>query len=274
MAEPSAVERHYSRGDLWERICDGLRAAGKDPDRLRPDDLLPVDQLHIRGPEATLELAQLAGIQPGWGVLDVGGGLGGSARTLARRLRCQVTVLDLTEEFTRVGARLCERMDLAGLVHFQHGSALAMPFIDQRFDAVWTQHSTMNIEDKPRLYEEARRVLRRGGRLAMHEITAGPEGSPSYPTPWADDASASFLLPQGDLRALVARHGFRELAWQDTTIETLEWFRRVAPAPGAPVPPLGLHVVLGEGAPAMRLGQERNFAERRLEVVQAVFERR
>ena len=272
MPEPSDVARHYTSGDLAQRILAGLRAEGKDPDRPQPEDLAPVDQMHIGGRAATLKLAQLAGIEPGWQVLDVGGGLGGAARTLARQLRCQVTVLDITEELVRVGAMLSERMDLAGLVHFRHGSALDLPFPDGRFDAVWTQHSTMNIQDKQRLYQGAHRVLRKGGRLAMHEVLAGLVQPVGYPTPWAADESTSFLLPQAELRALIARRGFRQLAWEDVTEASLEWFRRVAPSIGPP-PPLGVHLILGDKASAVLRGQVRNLAERRIEVIQAAFER-
>ena len=273
MPQPSDIARHYTRGHLAERIFDGLRAEGKDPGRLKPEDTSPVDQFHIRGRAATLELAQLAGIQPGWQVLDVGGGLGGPARVLAREMRCQVTVLDLTEEFVRVGALLSERMDLAGLVHFRHGDAQDMPFVDGRFDAVWTQHSTMNIRDKQRLYESARRVLRRGGRLAMHEVVAGPVQPVHYPTPWADSEEASFLLSQEELRSLIGRCGFKELAWQDVTEASREWFERAAAPSVAPPPPLGLHLVLGQHAAQMMRGQVLNLQEGRVEVVMAAFER-
>lgn len=273
MPGQSDVERHYTRGDLGERILHGLRISGANMERLRPEDLLPIDQFHARGRTAVLELSKLAGIGPGWQVLDIGGGLGGPARVLATELRCQVTVLDSTEELVRVGAMLTERMDLACDVHFRYGSGTDLPFIDQRFDAVWTQHSTMNIGDKQRLYAEAHRVLRRGGRLAMHEVVAGAIQPVLYPTPWSADGSGSFLLPQQDLRALIRQAGFRELAWQDVTQESLEWFKRVAPPAGAATPPLGVHLLLGEHASEAIHGQIRNFRERRLAVIQAAFER-
>jgi SAM-dependent methyltransferase len=270
-----AVSAHYTRGDLGRRILDGLRACGANMDSLQPEDLAGIDQFHVQGRAATLGLAKLAGIQPGWQVLDVGGGIGGPARTLAATLRCQVTVLDVTEELVRVGAMLSQRMDLAGLVHFRHGSALNLPFPDEKFDIVWTQHSTMNIQDKERLYVQARRVLRPNGRLALHEIVAGPVQPVLYPAPWSADGSMSFLLPQTELRALIARSSFRELAWEDVTETSLAWFKRVAPPAfrNGNLPPLGMHLLLGQqAAPAVR-GQVQNIEERRVEVVQAVFER-
>ncbi len=141
------VDEHYGRSDLAAKILEALRAAGKDPDALAIEDLTPVDQLHARGRGATLELARLAGITSGMRVLDVGGGLGGPARTLASEFGCAVEVLDLTEEFCRAGEVLTARTGLDDRVSFRHGNALEMPYPDAGFDAAWLQHSSMNIPD-------------------------------------------------------------------------------------------------------------------------------
>ena len=113
-------------------------------------------------------------------VLDVCGGLGDPARTLASEFDCAVEVLDLTEDFCRAGGVLTARTGLGGRVSFRHGDALEMPYPDDAaFDLAWTQHSSMNIADKGRLYAEIHRVLRPDGRLAMHEMLAGPVSPPS-----------------------------------------------------------------------------------------------
>lgn len=268
-----AVSQHYTSGQLAERIFAGLRANGCDLGRLRPEDLAPVDQFHAGGRSATRELARLAGIQPGWQVLDIGGGLGGAARLLASEIRCQVTVLDVTPEFVQVGATLSERMDLAGLVHFRLGNAIDLPFDAARFDAVWTQHCTMNVTDKGSMYQEIHRVLRAGGRLAMHEVMAGPVQPVLFPTPWSIDGATSFLLPPSELRALINSDGFRELAWQDATAAALKWFKGVAPVPGAGRPGVGLHLILGDEFERAVQGQVVNLEEHRIDVVQAAFVR-
>ncbi len=143
-----SVSEHYGHGDLAAKILEALRAASKDPDALTTEDLAPVDQLHARGREATLEFAHLAGITARMRVLDVGGGLGGPARTLASEFGCAVEVLDLTEEFCRTGTTLTTHRGLGDLVSFRHGSALEIPYPDDAgFDVAWTQHSSMNIAD-------------------------------------------------------------------------------------------------------------------------------
>jgi SAM-dependent methyltransferase len=223
------VDAHYGSGDdPAARILDRVRARGKDPEALTLDDLAPFDQFHSGGRDATRELAKLAGIGPETSVLDVGGGLGGPARTLASEFGCTVTVLDLTEAFCPAGEALTARVGLAGRVHFRHGDALAMPFGDAAFDLAWTQHSSMNIPDKDQLYREVHRVLRPNGRLALHEIMAGPVQPPRYPVLWAKDQSISFLRPAADIRALLTGLGFREVAWIDTSDATASWWRESA----------------------------------------------
>ncbi|MDG6999531.1 MAG: methyltransferase domain-containing protein, partial [Nitrososphaerota archaeon] len=133
-----SVNQHYGRSDLGKTILDGLRAEGKDIDNLSYEDLSPVDQFHSGGRGATLGLARLAKLSRGLRVLDVGGGLGGPARTLAFEFGCNVTVLDLTEEYCRAGEMLTSRTGLGNLVSFKNGSALNIPFPDESFDVVWT----------------------------------------------------------------------------------------------------------------------------------------
>jgi ubiquinone/menaquinone biosynthesis C-methylase UbiE len=268
-----SVGAHYGRGDLLAAILEALRAAGKDPDALTMEDLAPIDQLHARGKRATLELARLAGITPGMRVLDVGGGLGGPARTLASEFGCTVEVLDLTDEFCLAGAALTIRTSLDDLVSFKHGSALKMPYPDTVFNVAWVQHSSMNIADKERLYAEIRRVLKPGGRLALHEIVAGPVSPIHLPVPWAREPRISFLRTPNSTRALLKDTGFEELAWLDETELATRWHQeRFVATPGGPRP-LGPHLVFGDDFGEMFRNQVRNLEERRISIVQAVFER-
>jgi ubiquinone/menaquinone biosynthesis C-methylase UbiE len=269
-----AISQHYGQVDQAATILNALKAAGKNTEHLTPDDLAPLDQFHIRGKDATLDLVRLAGIQSSMSVLDIGGGMGGPARVLATETSCQVTVLDLTEEFCRTGTILTERTGLRDHVHFQHGSALDMPFADGRFDVAWTQHSTMNIPDKARLYAEAFRVLRSGGHLAFHEIMAGPVQPIHFPVLWARDPAISFLQSPDETHALLLGTGFREVVWQDTTDLSIRWFEeRIAQMQGNQPPPLGLHTLFGPDFGLMFGNILRSLREQRLKVIQAVFVR-
>ncbi len=270
-----AVSQHYGRDNLGEAILAAVRAMGKDPSHLTAGDLAPATEFHIGGREATRELASLADLRAGMHVLDVGGGLGGPAQTLASEFGCVVTVLDLTEAYCQIGAMLTARTGLANQVIFQCGNALDLPFPDRAFEVVWTQHSSMNIADKVRLFAEMFRVLRPGGVYAMHEVMAGPVQPIHFPVPWARNPAISFLQPAGVVRALLTEAGFEEVHWRDTSLASLEFLRqRLAQTADGNLPPLGLHLLLGEEFQSMFQNMERNLAENRIAVIQGVFRRR
>jgi MPBQ/MSBQ methyltransferase len=264
------LNEHYTPPALADAFLGVLRAWGKDTATLTPEDLAPIDQFHVGGQEATLALAQLAGVTAETRVLDVGGGFGGPARTLAATFGCAVTVLDLTEAYCQVGELLTARSGLGELVSFRHGDALAIPFSAATFDLAWTQHSSMNIADKRRLYAEIFRVLRPGGRLALYEIMAGQQSPPHFPVPWARDPALSHLLPPASVRALLADLGYREIAWEDLTAESVA-AARARPTPAAPPP--GLHLVLGEDFLERARNMGRNLAEGRTALIRAVLAR-
>jgi ubiquinone/menaquinone biosynthesis C-methylase UbiE len=205
----SQVQRHYGRSDLMDRIEARLRIAGLDPQKLRPEDLHPFDQLHGGGIMATREHAARVGLQAGMHVLDLGCGLGGSSRYLAAACGCNVSVIDLTPEFVELARLLTMRCGLSEKIDYRQGSALALPFEAGSFDHVWCHHVTMNIADKKTLAREAARVLRRNGRFSCVEVAQGKAGPLSFPLPWASDPSASFLVTPEEMRAALAAAGLR-----------------------------------------------------------------
>ena len=268
--DPEYVERHYSAANVEQSILEALRAMGKDIDALRPADLAPVDEFHIRGREATEELAALAGVQPHWRVLDVGSGLGGSARYLAETSGCHVTGIDLTAEYCRVATRLSERVGLAGQTEFRQGSALDMPFEDASFDLVWTEHAQMNIADKARLYSEIARVLRPGGTFVFHDVFQGDDGEPHFPVPWASSPSTSVLMAVDRVRSCLEAVGLAVEHWDDRSQLSRDWFRATAERMEKEKrSPLGLHLLMGEDAGTKLANVVRNLEEGRIVVYRA-----
>ncbi|MBW2427615.1 MAG: methyltransferase domain-containing protein [Deltaproteobacteria bacterium] len=268
------VERHYNQVELERIIFLALEYDGIDLERLALDDLAPIDEFHIRGAEATIELAEEIGLGQGMQVLDVGSGLGGPSRRLASVYGCHVTGLDLTEAFCRAAKAISARLGLDHLVSYRTGNALDMPFGDISFDVLWTQHVAMNIAKKNQLYTEIYRVLKPGGRLAIYDAIAGPGGEVYFPIPWARDPSISFLVTNEKLRHFLDQAGFTIISWRDTTEAGLAWFReKSAQIKEQGRPAVGYHILLGEDFPQMTRNQLRSLNENRMALLQVIAER-
>ena len=270
-----AVEAHYTHGGLLDAIRDGLQQAGIGLERVTREDLAPLDAFHIRGLEATRALTAQAGLTEQMRVLDVGSGLGGSARYMATEYGCRVDGVDLTREYCEVAATLSEWLKVERLVTFHHGSALDLPFDAATFDRAWTEHVQMNIADKARFYGEIHRVLKPGGRLLFHDVLAGPGGEIYFPAPWAEKPEHNHLITPEALRPLLEGLGFEVLHWEDCTQKSLAWFEtRMEKMKRDGPPPLGSHIIHGDQAKTRLGNQVRNLAEGRIVLVQAALEKK
>ncbi len=268
------VSEHYSIANLEDQILAALEAVGKDLEGLTVDDLAPVDEFHIRGRTSTEELAQWAEVQPFHKLLDVGCGLGGTSRYLAASVGCEVVGLDLTEEYCRIAEMLSARVGLSDRTVFRKGSALELPFADEHFDVVWTEHVQMNIENKAGFYREQCRVLKAGGRLVFHDIFAGIKGGLHFPVPWAADSSINHLISVKDLQALLVNLGFEQIRWEDKTEASVMFFQEVLERVQTEGwMPVGLHLLMGDNAETKFANVLRNLEEGRARMVQAVMKR-
>ena len=243
------IHRHYGFVGIMDRILVGLEGMGKDINSMTVDDLAPIDEFHTRGREATVEVAQLVNLASTDRVLDVGCGLGGTARHLAEHFGCHVTGVDLTEEYITAGTRLVELVGLDDMVELQEGSALDLPWENECFDVVWTEHVQMNIADKDLFYSEISRVLKPGGRLVFHDVFRGVGDPPTYPVPWAEDESLSHLITDSDTRTALDNVGLTTHKWIGKDDESAAFFGAISTriATEGP-PPLGIHLLMGDNA--------------------------
>ena len=139
-------------------------------------------------------------VAAGGRVLDVGGGAGQLAVLLSEELDAHVTVLDPTAE-------MVAHVPTTGRVAGVQGTAEAMPFDDDVFDAIVATDAFHHFRDQPRAVAEFRRVVRPGGvvlvmdldrrPLAMRLIALGERlvGEP-----------ATFMTPD-EMCAFMERHG-------------------------------------------------------------------
>jgi SAM-dependent methyltransferase len=261
VASEWAIADHYSQGELERKILNALTTLGADPEHLDSDQLAPVDEFHIGGRRATVELIDQLDLRSGLRVLDVGSGLGGT-RYLARRHGVEVTGLDLTAECVQVATSLTRRAGLAGRVQFRQGSATDLPFPDGSFDRACMLHVGMNIADKAVLFTEIKRVLVAGGGLGIYDLMRIGSGEVTYPVPWASSSATSFLVEPRRYRELLAQAGLPVRAERDRRGFGIGVLREIRDRVAQDGPPaLGLHLVMAPD-PALKIANMLDSLER------------
>lgn len=223
------VRSHYSRKGLAEVVLEAVAAGGADLDHLRPEDLGGVDQLHHGGPAATSYLLGKLGLGPGTPLLDVGGGLGGPARMAASRWGCPVVSVDLSPDFVQAAQTLTARVGLPERVEHRLGSVDRLDLGTGSFSRAMMLHVGMNLPDKTAVFSEVRRVLADGGLFGLFEQVRVGAGALTYPLPWAENESSSFVVDLETLTGALTSAGF--------VVEEVE--DRTSASPGTAAQPPG-----------------------------------
>ncbi len=262
----SSIQTHYGSNDLVDHILSALAAAGHDSNNPTVEMLHLVDQLHGGGLQSTKAQAELVGVTEEMRALDAGCGIGGSSRYLTHTHGCRVEAIDLTPEFVETASRLNELCGLGDRITTRQGSVTDLPYDDQSFDLVWCQNVTMNVEDKPRMFAEACRVLAPGGRYTISHIARGPAGEPHFPLPWALEPSYSFLGTPEDVLAWLEGAGFKIV---ENRREGVGVSHFAPPAPSA----LSPETIMGPDYAEQKSNSMRSAKERRIEPMLIVAER-
>jgi len=155
----------------------------------------------------------LAGLQAGETVLDLGSGGGIDCFLAARRVgpAGRVIGVDMTAEMID-RSRAAARQGGFQNVEFRLGEIENLPVADASVDAV-ISNCVINLSpDKGRVFREAFRALKAGGRLLVSDIVLTgelPAGAREDAELWA--ACVSGALPEQEYLSLIREAGFTEV---------------------------------------------------------------
>ena len=188
------------------------------------------DQNHVGGIAAVAQMALRAGITAASRVLDIGAGLGGSARCLAHLFGCSVDGVELSPFRCAEANQLSDRVGLGHLVTCRCGDILSVEVPDAHYEVVWGQSAWMHIADTAALFDRVARAVVPGGRVAFEEVCmVGAAQSESEAHALGELArmwGGRFLLRDAWQTAL-ARAGFQTAAVDDLTGAFVIHFERL-----------------------------------------------
>nr|WP_320119597.1 class I SAM-dependent methyltransferase [uncultured Marinifilum sp.] len=242
----SEIEQHYYQPKLYNEIINKLTKKGIDINKLSRKDLAAVDEFHVRGAEISRELAKAAKLNNSK-LLDIGCGIGGPCRLLAEEFNCTTTGLDLSKEYINTAIALSKLVGLNTSTNFIHGDALNLPFKNNSFNVVWTQHLLVNINNRDKLFREIERVLTNNGTLVYYDVFKKGNKNIRYPLPWAKESKISFIESTSEMDTTLNRLGFMKIVSTDQTQVGIVFFEKLLTRISKHgIPELGLSILMGE----------------------------
>jgi len=114
-------------------------------------------------------LAMRLGIKKGDTVLDVGCGVGGPLRNIARFTGAKVIGLNNNEFQVRRANKLNAQFGVQAIAEVSHGDFMKIPFPAQTFDKVYAIEATCHAPDRTGCYKQVFDVLKEGGYFGGYE---------------------------------------------------------------------------------------------------------
>ncbi len=161
----------------------------------------------------------MAGLRQGETVLDIGSGGGIDVFLAARRVGPggQVIGVDMTPAMLQRARKAAKKGGFTN-VKFRHGHAESLPVKDGTVDVIISNCVINLTEDKGKVFREAYRVLKDGGRLEVNDVVFDGAILPALRTSalgWSECISGA--LPEQEYLDLVKQAGFKDAAARRST---------------------------------------------------------
>jgi sarcosine/dimethylglycine N-methyltransferase len=160
-------------------------------------------------------------------VIDLGGGFSGSARHLAKKYGCHVTVLNLSETENERGRKMNREQGLDHLIDVIDGSFDEIPFPDETFDVVWSEDAILHSDNRKKVIQEAARVLKPGGDLIFTDPMQTDDCNEAVLQPIYDRINLSSLGSPWFYRETCRNAGLKEQAFKEMPEHLINHYARV-----------------------------------------------
>lgn len=194
--------------------------------------------MHLGGASSTSYFLERLQLRPEGSLMDIGCGRGASSYMAALHYAQNVWGVDLTPRLIEIANVLREKVAVSERLNFQVGTAMDLPFEDEKFDAAMMIFSGMNIQNKQKLYDQAYRCLKIGGVFGVFEpfLESDRNNSPNFPFPWAKTSQSSFVEPIQIIRRYLQNAGFEIIEEENSNAYALRALEKILEDQGPEIP--------------------------------------
>ncbi len=164
-------------------------------------------------------------------ILDAGCGLGGSSIWLAETYGAKVLGITLSDKQVERATQFAEKRGVAKLVNFKVADFCQTPFDNDTFDVVWGLESICYAVRKNDFVNEAYRVLRKGGRLAIADGVVNRNHFTASEwklfVAWLNGWAVPNLATPDQLRSYLEQARFQTIDYRDISAQTFPSARRM-----------------------------------------------
>ncbi len=219
--EKSVIRSHYQLGTLFYRLLwgphihHGLWSGDESASQAQR--------------QLTDTLADMAGIDAGLKIVDIGCGMGGSSIRLANQRNCYVTGVTLSPVQRHWAATSAMLQRASRKTTFIAADAETVEFDNDSFDILWSVECTEHLFDKPEFFRRAAHWIRPGGRLAICVWFEGEDTSLPGHRELVEEVCERFVCPslatRKDYAQWIEDSGFevtQSVDWTERTAKTWE----------------------------------------------------
>jgi len=131
------------------------------------------------GADHVLQMVKPMTLTSAKSMLDIGCGLGGATRAIAKTFGTWVIGMEASPALAAAGMQYSEMAGLAKKAPIQHFDPGTIEFPPKKFDAVCLRNIFSNITDKHRLLVQAEKALRPGGSMLVSDFAISKSGASS-----------------------------------------------------------------------------------------------
>lgn len=131
------------------------------------------------GAEHVLQMVKPMTLTSAKSMLDIGCGLGGATRAIAKTFGTWVIGMEGSPALAKAGMQYSEMAGLAKKAPIQHFDPATVELPAKKFDAICLRNIFSNIADKSRLLTQAEAALKPGGSVLVSDFALSAQGAKS-----------------------------------------------------------------------------------------------